>query len=247
MNRVILVQPSGVSRIHPAVARRMLAKGRAVRLPGARFRVATPEVAGQGTLLRLANSRSGGRLLHRLTLRFTNPLLPSRVVVRDARYPRGFSLDALLHEHGETWRNAAANHGTHAKPLLSWSLGRDPRTLHVTVLATDHGAAWGLLDAIQEDLAGKDFQIQRGWEHFHETRCVSAWRESVRARGCYVGVVAGTAAEAMGMVPGATRSEFLGPGGRRGESSSWKVWTKRTHRLPLQVGPCGSYGCGTLH
>lgn len=159
---------------------------------------------------------------------------------------RGFCNDRLLAEFGERWRNACSNHNTHTQPLVAYSVGRDPRVGYLTILAEDHPAAWGIAEALVGCLPGTEAVLTRGWTDVGRVKCLSAQWVTHRSRGCYVGVVAPDESHALAAVPGAVRAELMGIGGRKGVSRTWKVWTRRRANLPLQVGPCASYGAGLL-
>lgn len=248
---VVLITAEGIHRIHPARARKLIRAREVSRPRGKNFRLA---LNCDGTTATLRERGRQSLQMERLRILFSSALVPMlRAHMQDGRWLRGMLLKALDEYAGRKWRDRASNHGGAAKPLVAFSLGRNPNVGYVTLLARDSPWAQGLMAVLTDMLSeaaqsGASWRVQRGRDHeaSHGVHVLNVQHETVRPRGTYIGVVADTEAEALGMVPGALWADRMGEGGHRGRTSLWRVRSGRTRNLPPQVGACGSYGCGVL-
>lgn len=251
VRKVPFLTDEGVKWIHPAAARRLQAAGRALRPRGKSFRLASATDGTAATLLQ----RRRDHCLRRIRIEFSGLLLPSvGVWVRDGRWFRGAILAMVRKQLGIEARNFLSNHNQKRKSPVAFSINESGRVGYLTLLATDDAVAVNLFDRLVEVLVDASdveagFAISRGKSRFlgeHTVKIVSIQRLEATHHGIYLGVIAPTEAEAMALVPGSIWAECMGESGHRGRGLAWKVKSQRTH-LPIQVGPCGAYGCGLLH
>lgn len=256
--QVVVVGGGGISRVHPALARKMRAEGRWHRRRGRAFGLkvvsrrgsAAEGVDGCATAGRCpaSGAGSGRRSLWKLFLYGSGPLVPIRCFKHsDARTLRGAFLALIERAFGREVAHALSNHGTSRKSPLAFSISRsNPRRGFVTLLATDDE---GVLQVLREAVAlfrGESVLIGNGGEGTHRIS-VKASLVQWECRGVYLDVAASSPEEARVLVPGGVNVARLeGRAGRFADQSCWRVASNRLRRLPPQVGQMGSYGYGVL-
>lgn len=268
---VVVVGGGGISRVHPALARKMRVQGRWHRPRGQHFRLEALPGASPGNAQchagiasrvsdRLAECATtaqavsevirGHRMVTKVLLYGTGPLRlsqQSRHGSGDGRILRG-ALLKLLREHlGEDAAFALSNHDTFRKsPIAVGVSRRNDRRGFLTILAEQDASVLTLIQELVRLLRDHPLSIGDGGPGTREVR-VRAEVVQWEARGVYLDVTAKGRKDAQKLVPSSlwARAEH-GRAGKSAEYVPYRVRSRRQANLPVQVGRMGSYGYGVL-